>query len=251
MRAAFLAAILAAFLPVVTQAAGLARGRNFSVITPATPTQMAGDKYAKLVLSRAETFRGQFLEEWLGKDAPLGEVRTVISVSFSATENSGMTLAKDEPSQEFHNVFLESTAENAAGPMLRHEIAHTVLATAYPHPNRLPPWVEEGIASRYDSERLISARRQEVLFWMRTGEFPVLAGLFNATDIASIDDAGYAAAESLVAYLLTRGDKQTLLRFAEEGPRIGWDLALESHYGIDSQGQLQRAWQSWLGESVR
>jgi hypothetical protein len=235
----------------MVDAAGLASGKNFSVLTPAKPSQAEGDNYAKLVLNRAETFREQFAREWLGEELPSGEGRTVISVRFSQFENSGMTLAKDHPTQRFHNIFLASTPDNAAGGMLCHEIVHAVLATRYPHPNRLPPWAEEGIASRYDNERLRDVRQQEVRHWVRTNQFPRLAALFSADDIASIDDTAYAAAESLVAYLLTRGDKQTLLRFADEGQRAGWDTALHTIYGFEGPGQLQREWQAWLADTVR
>jgi hypothetical protein len=251
MRFYTCAATLAALLPAVTHAAGLARSDHFSVITPATPDQAAADSYAKLVLQRAEKFRAYFVQEWFGADISTGDVRTVISVKFSATENSGLTLAKDNESQKFHNVFLSSSAENAAGPMLHHEVVHTVLATAFPHPDRLPPWVEEGIASQFDSERLIAVRQQEVRYWLRTGQFPALAALFGATDIASIDDTGYAAAESLVAFLLTKGDKQTLLRFAAEARYSGCDAALQSFYNIAGVRELQREWQAWIAESTR
>jgi hypothetical protein len=251
MRFYICAALLAALFPAVSHAAGLARGDNFSVITPATPTQEAGDSYAKLVLQRAEMYRTLFIKEWFGQNVPVGEVRTVISVKFSATENSGLTLARDNQTQKFHNVFLASTADNAAGTMLRHEVAHTVLATVFPQPNRLPPWVEEGIASQYDAERLKDVRQQEVRYWQRSGQFPPLAALFSATDIASIDDTGYAASESLVAYLLTKGDKQTLLQFAAEARNSGWDAALAGFYNIAGVGQLQRDWQAWLTEATR
>lgn len=249
MRLFTCAATLAALIPVAAHAAGLASGPNFSALTPAIPSQDEGDKYAQLIVDRAEAFRAEFAQEWLGEELPAGDVRTMISVRFSDVENSGMTLARDDPSQKFHNVFLASTAQNAAGSLLRHEIAHTVLATRYP--NRLPPWVEEGIASRYDSERLIAIRQQEVRSWIRAGRIPALAGLLDTANINSFDDAGYAAAESLVAYLLTRGDKPTLLRFAEEAQHSGWDASLRAHYRTGGVGQLQRQWQAWLVDSVR
>jgi hypothetical protein len=251
MRYSICAAILVALVPVVGKAAGMASGKNFSVLTPATPTQQAGDAYAQLVLERAEKFRAEFARQWLGEELAAGEGRTLISIDFSTTENSGLTLAKDHPARRFHRVFLASTADNAAGSLLRHEIVHTVLATRYPHPNRLPTWVEEGIASRYDSARLIAVRQQEIRNWIRTGRVPSLAGLFNESKISSSDDTAYATAESLVAYFLTRGDKGTLLQFAADGQRYGWDESLRTHYQIASVSRLQRDWQVWITQSAR
>jgi hypothetical protein len=240
----FLFAVLA--LPGTISAAGLASGGHFSVITPATPTQQDGDRYARLVLERAEQFRQAFAEEWFGQVTST-DVRTVISVSFSKTEKSGLTLARDNAAQRFHNIFLRSTPESAAGTLLQHEIAHTVLATAYPH--RLPPWADEGIASRYDSDELHAVRAKEIQAWVRAGQFPRLADLLVAADIQSFDGQRYAAAESLVNYLLTLGDRRTLLRFADEGQRSGWDAALRACYQIDGVGQLQRDWQAWVAET--
>jgi hypothetical protein len=251
MRLSICAAILAALVPTVAEAAGMASGNNFSVLTPATPSQQAGDAYAQLVVDRAEAFRAEFARQWLGEELPTGEGRTLISIDFSSNRNSGLTLAKDHPARQFHRVFLASTAENAAGSLLRHEIVHTVLATRYPHPNRLPTWVEEGIASRYDSRRLIAIRQQEVRNWVSAGRVPSLASLFDESKISSCDDTAYATAESLVAYLLTRGDKRTLLQFAADGQHCGWDESLRTKYQIAGVARLQRDWQAWIAQSAR
>lgn len=246
MKAFLSALILSILLPAVANAAGLAQDDNFIVLTPAKPSQAAGRDYANLVLQRAESYRYGFVKEWLGGEPPSNNVRTIISVHFSATENSGLTWAKDDPSRRFHNVYLTTSAENAVGPMLRHEIAHTILATKYPHPNRLPPWTEEGIASRYDSESLVAYREQVVTNWMRIGNVPLLASLLDSPNIESFNDDQYAASESLVNFLLSRGDKPTILEFAIMGQDRGWDAALWAHYQIDGVGELQREWQEWL-----
>jgi hypothetical protein len=65
-------------------------------------------------------------------------------------------------------------------------------------------------------------------------------------DLNTFDEASYAASTSLVSFLLTEADEQTLLRFAVDGQRYGWDAALQSHYGIQSQRELQSQWQAWL-----
>lgn len=251
MRFLFSAAILAAMFPSVVNGAGLAQTKNFTVVTPAKPSQDAGDRFANLVAERAEKFRAEFAREWLGETLPDGGVRTIISVNFSNVENSGLTSAKNRPSQKFHNVYLRTSAEKASGTMLHHEIAHTVLATRFPHPNRLDTWVEEGIASRYDDAYLIEVRQQEVRSWIRMGRVPQLVSLLNSQKIHSFDDTHYAAAESLVQFLITRGDKQTLLRFAAMGQRDGWDDSLFAHYGIAGVRQLQTEWESWLRGSVQ
>lgn len=251
MRAIFCAAILAVPCPAVVNAAGMASSANFLIVTPAQPSQEHGDKFAQLVLERAEQFRAQVAKEWLGDALPDGGIRTVVSIRFTNMENSGFTWAKDNPSSTFHNVYLSTSPSKASGAMLNHEIAHTVFATKYPHPNRLPPWVEEGIACRYDDATLIAVRQQEVRSWLRMGRVPRLAAILTVEGIDSFDATNYAAAESLVSFLVTRGDKVRVVRFANEAQRTGWDSALRTYYRIDSIQQLQADWQDWLQSSVQ
>jgi hypothetical protein len=246
-----LALLLGVLLPAASFAAGLAQNENFIVLTPAKPSQKEGAKYAALVLKNAAEFRAEFCREWLGAELADGEGKTIISVHFSEAESTGLTWARDDASRRFHNVYLTTSAERASGTMLRHEVAHTVLATRYPHPNRLPPWAEEGIASRYDDRASIAVREQTVQGWLRAGRMPLVIELLETPHIEAFDDNGYAAAESLVEYLLTLVDKPTLLAFAEDGKRFGWHSALANHYGIDGVGTLQSEWQAWMASSMQ
>jgi hypothetical protein len=246
MRTLLCVAILAAMLPSGVDAAGMASNANFIVLVPIKPSPENAEKYAKLVLERAQQFRDSISMEWLGSHLPDGDGRTRIAVEFTNKQNSGFTWAKDDPQRQFHTVYLNTSPTNAAGAVLNHEIAHTVLATKYPHPNRLPPWVEEGIASRYDDATLIAVRQQEVRSWFRMGRMPRLVALMNLESMSSFDDMNYAAAESLVSFLVTRGDKRRVVEFAEYGQRAGWDEALRVYYRIADVQQLQAEWQLWL-----
>jgi hypothetical protein len=181
---------------------------------------------------------------------PSGAGETVISIVFSAGEDRGLTWAKDHPDRKLHAVYLRTTPEKATGSTLRHEIAHTVLATKFPHPNRLSSWVEEGIASRYDDDARCAAREQLARFWVRTGQAPRVAQLMEIPDLRSFDEASYAGATSLVSFLLTKGNEQKLLRFAVDGQRFGWSAALEAHYHINGYADLQSQWQAWLARNA-
>jgi hypothetical protein len=249
MRSLYCAAILAVLCPAVANAAGMALNANFIVLVPIKPTPENAERYAKLVLEHAQQFRDSVAREWLGDRLADGEGRTRIAIDFTNKENSGFTWAKDNPQRRFHTIYLNTSPAKAAGTMLNHEIAHAVFATKYPHPNRLPSWVEEGIASRYDDPALIAVRQQEVRSWMRLGRIPQLIGLLNAAGIESFDDTQYAAAESLVSFLVARGDKLAVVKFAEDGQRVGWDRALRTHYRIAGVQQLQSEWQAWLRDS--
>jgi hypothetical protein len=251
MRVISCAAILAALFPSIAPAAGLARSANFMVYTPDRLTRAEDQRFAELVLQRAEEFRREIAKEWLGGELPDGAGRTVIYVAFSDVEDRGLTWAKHHATDRFHNIWLRTSAESAIGETLKHEVSHAVFATKYPHPSRLPSWLEEGIASRYDDAARRAAREQLVRSWAHSGRAASLAQLLDMPDLRSFDEHSYAAAESLVSFLLTLGDEQTLLRFAEDAQRSGWAAALDSHYPIKDHRDLQLQWQAWLAGNSR
>lgn len=232
-------------------AAGFQTSANFIVFTPAEASPDLAQQFAQQVMERAEAHRAQVSEEWFGQAIPDGVGRTVISVTHAEGQDRGMTWAIDSPDRTMHNIYLTLSPGAAIGPTLDHEIAHIVLATWRPHPNRLPAWLEEGIASGYDdAER--KAARAGVLRWAeRSSNWPQLADLLRQPAIGSQEQSAYAAAASLTQYLLSRGNKQTLLQFARDGQQQGWNKALSTHYHITDTSALQSAWQAWVVTSAR
>jgi hypothetical protein len=249
MRFCHCAAILVALVPSAGLGNGFAHNENFIVYTPDHKSRDEDQRFAELLLQRAEAFRQKFARQWLGKELPRAQGESVIYVSFSANEDRGLTWAKDHPGRTMHNVYLTTTPEKAVGSTLRHELAHTVLATQFPYPNRLPSWVEEGIASGYDDDSRQAARDQLLRSWARGGNAPQLVQLLELEDMRAFDESSYAAATSLVSFLLTKGDERELLMFAVDGRRNGWPDALRAHYGIRSHRELQGHWQAWLAKS--
>lgn len=246
MKAFLFALLCVNFATFSVSAAGLDGSDNFIVYTPSEATLSQENEFAAAVVSKAEEFRKEVAETWLGQELPKGAGPTIIYVEFSGLEDSGLTWGKDSPDRTHHLMWLTTSRDRAVGSTLRHEITHTVLATRFPHPNRLPEWVEEGIATRYDDDARQDTRKQIVKFWVRTENFPNLAELFVASDLKSADQHSYAMAASLVGFLLERGDAATVIRFAENGQRRGWDAALQSCYGISSVAELQSLWRDWL-----
>src|SRR6185295_18569994 len=101
---------------------------------------------------------------------------------------------------------------------------------------------EEGIASQYDDP----VRRA------RTPARPVqLARLLASKSIPARDQDTYAAATSLVEFLLTKGSKQKVVEFAMAGKAHGWDAALRQHYRIESVSELEHAWQAWTRQTAQ
>lgn len=244
-------AVLSTVSPV--WAAGFVYSPNFLVFTPAEPSQEQADVLAKDVLELAEQYRKEIAEEWLGEEIPPGVGRTTINVSYDSGRERALTWAKDHPDRKLHCVYVRTTLERsnqAIDEMLPHEMAHVVLATRFPYPNRLPSWVEEGIASRYDDDQRIGIRRSTVRWWLQTGNWPDLGELLGNNNLSADDAASYSAAASLVDFLLTRGDKAKLFAFAQDGAKGDWDAALQKHYTITDASQLQKTWRAWVQRST-
>ena len=134
----------------------------------------------------------------------------------SATEDSGFTWPIDHPDRKFHNMWLTTSRERATGSTLRHEIRHVVLNTRFP--DRLPPWIEEGLASRSDDSARQRTCRETAASFSQSG-WPDIHSLMELKSIHSTDRATYGASTSLVNYLLTLGDMPKLLQFAVAGEK--------------------------------
>lgn len=236
MRATvFVAALLFLTLPSTLFAVGFSHDENFIVYAP---DQTLSDQ----VLAKAEEFRKAEAIDLLGVELKPGKGRTIITVVVSATEDSGFTWPIDRADRKFHEMWLTTSREKAAGSTLRHEMRHVVLNTRYP--DRLPLWIEEGLASRSDDQQRQRLSRETAARLSRSG-WPDVRSVVQSRAIHSTDQAAYTAATSLVDYLLTRGDTARLLQFGQSAKKGGWEQSLDKYYGIHGLGELQLKWQAW------
>lgn len=231
-------------IAVRADAGGFASNDDFIVHVAADGEQVADRTLAQGIARRATEYRKRIAEEWLGQELPPSVGRTCLSVMLTDDQDQGLTWPKNEVTGEYNNVHLSTTRDGALGGTLGHEIAHVVLATRYPFPGDLPPWVVEGIASRYDAEPRRATRRQIIAWYARTGNWPKLGDVLRAEVIPPNDKAAYAVAASLTEFLVERAGKRKFLEFAKDGRSNGWDAALSSHYGIHDQDELQTLWQN-------
>jgi len=247
--AGVVAGMLAA--PVRVEAAGFVHSPNFIVLTPPVPSQEAADVFAKALLDKAEQYRKQIATEWLGEELPPSIGPVMVNVSFSNQRDSGLTWAKDRSNRKLHILFLVTAPEQMPDGLLAHEMAHCVLATRFPHPHRLPAWLEEGIASRYDDMQRKAVRQKIVQWFVSTGQWPRLASVLTAESVHSDDQEAYALCASVTDLLLARGDKSTLLRFGQLAEQAGLERALSQCYGFRDIAELELAWRSWVTASAQ
>jgi hypothetical protein len=216
--------------------AGFAYSENANVLAPDQST-------AEAVLAQAEAYRRQVAIEWLGEELPPGEGPVAIHVQLSTREDTGLTLPIDSEQRKFHRIWLITSRERALGSTLHHEMVHAVLATRFP--GRLPAWSDEGIAGTKDDPQRVLLRRQIVEQMAQTAAWPQLRTLLEAKELSANDETAYSVASSVVAFLLSRGDKPTLLQFATAGREQGWERAVQECYGFRSVAEFQTAWQGW------
>lgn len=210
---------------------GIAGSQNFNVLAAGTKT------LATEVVKQAEKFRKEIAMEWLVTEIPAGKEFVFINVKLSTTEDEGLTLLCG-PGRRFrgaHWMWLTTSRERALGSTLAHEMAHVVLSSRFPR--GMPPWANEGIASRYDDEGR-KRRRREILAGFERNGWPQVERILEARSIRPTDEEAYAVSCSLVDFFLSRGDRSRLLDFVQDGSERGWEPALRKHYGI-SLAELQ------------
>ena len=247
-----MAAILFAFVLIQEYpAAGFVHSDNFVVVTPSEGSDADDERFARKILAKAEEYREKIAHEWLSAPLPPSVGRTVINVNLQPDEDQAITWAKDHPSRTHHAVYLTTSRENALGSTLMHEVAHVVLATEFSFPQRLPAWLEEGIASRYDNPSRLLMRQQILNWYARRENWPLLKSVLTAENISNDDKSTYAIASSLVEYLLSLEDRETLFRFGQVGSAIGWEQAVQKCYSLRNVNHLERQWQAWVKRGNR
>jgi hypothetical protein len=234
----------------VSFGAGFVHNENFVVLTEATISQQATQDYAQSVLKKAEEYRKQIAIEWFGEELPPGIGRSTINVRYTSDQDSGLTWAADNPERKLHTIYLQTRADSAEISTLAHEMAHVVMATMYPHPNRLPAWVEEGIASQYDNAARKKARNSALRFFAKQENWPQIDGVLTAHNISAEDTRAYTVAVSLTEMLLKAGGKRTFLEFGRAAGRDGVEKALARYYQVRSLTDLQTRWQSWVTQTM-
>jgi hypothetical protein len=135
------------------------------------------------------------------------------------------------------------------GTTLHHEVVHTVLDSHF-YPESLPAWASEGIASRADDAGRQETQRQALARWSKGGQWPSLRSLFESSRLEHDNLDGYAAAASVIEFLVERGGRTRVVEFASHGQKRGWDRAAADCYGMRDLAELQTAWQDWVTRKV-
>lgn len=199
-------------------------------------------RLAQDVASCAESMRRQVALDWLGTELPAVERRTDIYVE----ENPQRSYARVLIDSARNRIWISGSREQITGSLLRHEVAHTVLASRFG--SSMPVWANEGIASRYDNAVRKAVRRRKLESFSELDSWPSLQQLMTSPVRSQW---AYAASVSVTDFLVARGGRAKFLDFVELADEQGWNQALTSKYGIRSVAQLQTEWQDSVRQRVR
>lgn len=217
--------------------ASIATTDNFTVHAP-TP-QLAAE-----VAERAEASRRQVAMEWYGTELPVASKRTSIFVRLEPARSFARTLL--DKRGEGHCMWIYASELELTGRLLQHEVAHTVMAERFGA--SMPPWANEGVASRYDNASRHQIRQQKLVEFATLDSWPRLDDLLDAPVRSQW---AYATSVSLTEHLIDRGGKPQFLKFVEQARASGWDQALQSCYGIDSVADLESEWKASVRMQLR
>ncbi len=126
---------------------------------------------------------------------------------------------------------------------LPHEITHVVvfgrLTTGTP-----ARWADEGMALVADPANKRAAHERDLQMSLRSGRQLRMVELLVLAEYPQIDRLGtfYGQSLSVVEFLLDRGGKQEFVEFVKQSTSSGYDVALQSTYGIAGVAQLELLW---------
>ncbi len=126
---------------------------------------------------------------------------------------------------------------------LPHELTHVVLADVF-EGRKPPPWADEGIATLADSESKRSLHHRDCRDAIESGAAFRVAELLTLERLSRPEQvaAFYGQSLSLTRFLVAQNDAQELVHFIKHAMEVGYDRAVQKHYGFDTITDLELAW---------
>jgi len=221
------------------------RTANF-VVTAST------DEIARRVANCAEYWRHELAIQWLGQPLPKNWYQPCpISVQVGQMGAGGQTTFTFENGEVYGwKMQVQGTLERVLDSVIPHEVNHTIFATHFRRP--LPRWADEGAATLFEHEseqarqmqllnRVITTSRRIPLNDLLTiREYPS-----DMQDVLTLYAEGYSLAGYLVGSKGEQG-RQVYIQFLEDAHKMGWEKAIQRHYGYPSIALLEQQWTGWI-----
>jgi len=216
------------------------RSRNFLI-------SCNDSRLAQQIAERAELYRHQLAQEWLGHDLPAWLDACPIRVQADSRLAAGgrTTFSFERGQPRYWQMTVQGSAERILDSVLPHEITHMVMATHFGRP--LPRWADEGASTTVEH---ISERRKQnrlLIHYLTSGKGIPFNRMFRMQEYPQDVLPLYAQGHSLARYLLALGGQQRFVGYLETGlADDNWDAATWRHYGIRDLAALQTNWVNWV-----
>jgi hypothetical protein len=206
----------------------------------------------------AEATRAAMARKWFGNTLPAWTPRCDIYLHPTikgyiqaggregSPGHSSITLSQDthQPGRvTLRRIDLRLDDPNLFFSTLQHEATHVVLAGNFGK-HHLPRWADEGLAVLSESPERVQMHLRLLPQYRREGKLFRLETLLKLPDYPDAARVApfYAQSVSLCQFLLSRKSPPTLTAFLRDGLEKGYELALKTHYGLDSFAQLEEEW---------
>lgn len=229
-----------------TIGAALARAESQNFIAMAPDAQMAQE-----VAQRAEAYRDELANHWLGAKLPPWSSKCPIVVmagEFAANGETTFTLSNR--SIISWQMRVQGTYERIIDSVLPHEVTHTVLATHFSKLGKtVPRWADEGASTTVEHMAEKTKNDRMLVEFLSTGRGIPFATLFALKDYPADILPLYAQGYSLSIFLINQGGPKKFVEFLEQGVTTeNWVAALDTHYNYPQLGKLQMAWNQWVAD---
>jgi hypothetical protein len=230
-------------LAVIALVSGLGasyRTANFIVSAP-TPSM------AREIGDAAERYRKQLAREWLERELPRWLEPCPIKAEIKRGAG-GETSFMFRGGQPFGwRMRIQGSRERILDSVLPHEVTHTIFATHFGQP--LPRWADEGACTTVEHESERRKQEEWLIRFLEEDRGIPFNHMFIMTEYPSDIMPLYAQGYSVARFLIHHGGKPKFVRFVGDGLRSNdWNSAIRKHYGYRRVGDLQVAWERWLGQ---
>jgi hypothetical protein len=209
---------------------------------------------------RAESLRNQLATKWLGSESPdpwkprcqvllyATKPAYVAAVGPGSEHTVGSSLVHVDHGQIIsRRIDLVGDQIEFLSAALPHELTHVLLRDRFTT-SPPPRWADEGMATLADTDAKQGRHHKDLMDALATG------GTFRAGTLLSLDDypsasrvgTFYGESVSLTKFLVDRAGPQQFVAFVERANSEGCDAALQSCYGIENAGELDRQWRNSL-----
>lgn len=195
---------------------------------------VSSNEYGEKVAKRAEECRKEYFKRWLGKELTW-DFKCDLYVYADKEAFGRLTGMTTSPAfaritfdvRVLREIHIYSDCEDIWRSILPHEIAHVCLARSL-WTEKLPGWLDEGVAGQSESEVRIKEYQKAVLT-KRLGARTLMNGV-------SYPKEGlynwYSESITTIKYLVSLKDEATFNSFVKLGMQEGWQKALKTYYGF-------------------